>query len=155
MMVEAGASVITEQEMLGAIMFGHEEIKKIVAFIESIQAEIGKPKAQIELEKIPEEIDSAVRKYADKKMDYVLEAFERYEREAREEALNEDVLNHFADDFNDVEKKTKFIMDSLYYLKKEKVRAKILNDGVRPDGRQLTEIRPIWCEVGMLPRVIP
>lgn len=153
MMVEAGASVITEQEMLGAIMFGHEEIKKIVAFIESIQAEIGKPKAQIELEKIPEEIDSAVRKYADKKMDYVLEAFERYEREAREEALNEDVLNHFADDFNDVEKKTKFIMDSLYYLKKEKVRAKILNDGVRPDGRQLTEIRPIWCEVGMLPRV--
>lgn len=153
MMVEAGASVITEQEMLGAIMFGHEEIKKIVAFIESIQAEIGKPKAQIELEKIPEEIDSAVRKYADKKMDYVLEAFERYEREAREEALNEDVLNHFADDFNDVEKKTKFIMDSLYYLKKEKVRAKILNDGVRPDGRKLTEIRPIWCEVGMLPRV--
>ncbi len=153
MMVEAGASVITEQEMLGAIMFGHEEIKKIVEFIESIQAEIGKPKAQIELEKIPEEIDSAVRKYADKKMDYVLEAFERYEREAREEALNEDVLNHFADDFNDVEKKTKFIMDSLYYLKKEKVRAKILNDGVRPDGRKLTEIRPIWCEVGMLPRV--
>lgn len=153
MMVEAGASVITEQEMLGAIMFGHEEIKKIVAFIESIQAEIGKPKAQIELEKIPEEIDSAVRKYADKKMDYVLEAFERYEREAREEALNEDVLNHFVDDFNDVEKKTKFIMDSLYYLKKEKVRAKILNDGVRPDGRQLTEIRPIWCEVGILPRV--
>lgn len=153
MMVEAGASVITEQEMLGAIMFGHEEIKKIVAFIESIQAEIGKPKAQIELEKIPEEIDNAVRKYADKKMDYVLEAFERYEREAREEALNEDVLNHFADDFNDVEKKTKFIMDSLYYLKKEKVRAKILNDGVRPDGRQLTEIRPIWCEVGILPRV--
>ena len=153
MMVEAGASVITEQEMLGAIMFGHEEIKKIVAFIESIQAEIGKPKAQIELEKIPEDIDNAVRKYADKKMDYVLEAFERYEREAREEALNEDVLAHFADDFNDVEKKTKFIMDSLYYLKKEKVRAKILNDGVRPDGRQLTEIRPIWCEVGILPRV--
>ena len=153
MMVEAGASVITEQEMLGAIMFGHEEIKKIVAFIESIQAEIGKPKAQIELEKIPEEIDNAVRKYADKKMDYVLEAFERYEREAREEALNEDVLNHFADNFNDVEKKVKFIMDSLYYLKKEKVRAKILNDGVRPDGRQLTEIRPIWCEVGILPRV--
>lgn len=83
MMVEAGASVITEQEMLGAIMFGHEEIKKIVAFIESIQAEIGKPKAQIELEKIPEDIDNAVRKYADKKMDYVLEAFERYESTLR------------------------------------------------------------------------
>lgn len=153
MMVEAGASVISEKEMLDAILFGHEEIKKIVAFIESIQKEIGKPKANIELEKIPEDIDTAVRAYASEKMDYVLEAFDRYEREAREEALNADVLEHFADEWNDVEKKKKFILDSLYYLKKEKVRAKILNDGVRPDGRQLTEIRPIWCEVGMLPRV--
>ena len=153
MMVEAGASVISEKEMLDAILFGHEEIKKIVAFIESIQKEIGKPKANIELEKIPEYIDTAVRAYASEKMDYVLEAFDRYEREAREEALNADVLEHFADEWNDVEKKKKFILDSLYYLKKEKVRAKILNDGVRPDGRQLTEIRPIWCEVGMLPRV--
>ncbi len=153
MMVEAGAEVITEEEMLGAIMFGHEEIKKIVAFIEEIQKAVGKPKQDIELEHIPEAIDAAVRAYADKKMDYVLEAFERYEREAREDALNEDVLAHFADDFNDEPKKIKFILDSLYYLKKEKVRAKILNEGVRPDGRALTEIRPIWIEVGMLPRV--
>ncbi len=153
MMVEAGADVISEKEMLGAIMFGHEEIKKIVAFIEDIQKQIGKPKQDIELEHIPEAIDAAVREYADKKMDYVLEAFERYEREAREDALNEEVLAHFADDFTDEPKKIKFILDSLYYLKKEKVRAKILNDGVRPDGRALTEIRPIWIEVGMLPRV--
>ncbi len=153
MMVEAGAEIISEEEMLGAIMFGHEEIKKIVAFIEQIQAEIGKPKRDIELEHVPEDIDAAVRAYADAKMDYVLEAFERYEREAREDALNEDVLAHFADSFNDEPKKVKFILDSLYYLKKEKVRAKILDKGVRPDGRSLEEIRPIWCEVGMLPRV--
>ncbi len=153
MMVEAGAEVISEQEMLGAIMFGHEEIKKIVAFIEDIQAKVGKPKQEIELEHIPEDIDAAVRAYADKKMDVVLEAFERYEREAREDALNNDVLEHFADDWCDEPKKVKFILDSLYYLKKEKVRAKILHDGVRPDGRALTEIRPIWCEVGILPRV--
>lgn len=153
MMVEAGADIITEKEMLGAILFGHEEIKKIVSFIEGIVAEVGKPKMEIELEKIPEDIDAAVRAYADKKMDYVLESFDRTEREAREDALNEDVLAHFANDFEDVAKKTKFILDSLYYLKKEKVRAKILDNGVRPDGRALTEIRPIWCEVGMLPRV--
>ena len=153
MMVEAGSNEITEQEMLGAILFGHEEIKKIVAFIEGIQKEVGKQKLDIELEHVPEDIDVAVRAYADKKMDYVLEAFDRYEREAREDALNEDVLAHFVNEFNDVPKKVKFILDSLYYLKKEKVRAKILNDGVRPDGRKLTEIRPIWCEVGMLPRV--
>lgn len=153
MMVEAGADVVTEKEMLGAIMFGHEEIKKIVAFIEGIVAEVGKPKLDVELETIPADIDAAVRAYADKKMNYVLESFDRTERDAREDALNEDVLAHFANDFEDVAKKTKFILDSLYYLKKEKVRAKILDNGVRPDGRALTEIRPIWCEVGMLPRV--
>ena len=153
MMVEAGANIISEKEMLDAILFGHEEIKKLVAFIESIQAEVGKPKAEVELEKIPEDIDAAVRAYANEKMDAVLENFDRSAREVAEDALDEDVLAHFAEDFNDVAKKTKFILDSLYYLKKEKVRAKIVNDGVRPDGRALTEIRPIWCEVGMLPRV--
>jgi len=153
MMVEAGAQIISEKEMLDAIMFGHEEIKRIVAFIEQIQAEVGKPKLDIELEHIPEAIDAAVRAYANEKMDYVLEAFDRYEREEREDALNQDVLAHFVDDFNDEPKKVKFILDSLYYLKKEKVRAKVLNDGIRPDGRKLTEIRPIWCEVGLLPRV--
>ncbi len=153
MMVEAGASIITEKEMLDAILFGHEEIKKIVAFIEEIQKEVGKPKLDVELEHIPEDIDAAVRAYADDKMDAVLTNFDRTLREQAEDVLDEDVLAHFADDFNDVAKKTKFILDSLYYLKKEKVRAKILNDGVRPDGRSLTEIRPIWCEVGMLPRV--
>lgn len=153
MMVEAGANVISEKEMLDAILFGHEEIKKIVEFIEGIQKEVGKPKLDIELEHIPENIDAAVREYADKNMDYVLEAFDRYEREAREDDLNVDVLTHFAEDFQDEPKRTKFILDSLYYLKKEKVRAKVLNQGVRPDGRSLTEIRPIWCEVGMLPRV--
>ena len=152
MMVEAGADVVTEKEMLGAILFGHEEIKKIVAFIDGIVAEVGKPKIDIELETIPDDINEAVRAYADKKMDYVLESFDRAERDHREDELNADVLAHFADDFNDVAKKTKFILDSLYYLKKEKVRAKILDGGVRPDGRSLTDIRPIWCEVGLLPR---
>ena len=152
MMVEAGADVVTEKEMLGAILFGHEEIKKIVAFIDGIVAEVGKPKIDIELETIPADIDAAVRAYADKKMDYVLESFDRTERDRREDELNADVIAHFADEFNDVAKKTKFILDSLYYLKKEKVRAKILDGGVRPDGRSLMDIRPIWCEVGLLPR---
>ena len=152
MMVEAGADVVTEKEMLGAILFGHEEIKKIVAFIDGIVAEVGKPKVDIALETIPADIDAAVRAYADKKMDYVLESFDRTERDRREDDLNADVLAHFADEFNDEAKKVKFILDSLYYLKKEKVRAKILDGGVRPDGRALTDIRPIWCEVGLLPR---
>ena len=152
MMVEAGANMLTEKEMLNAILFGHEEIKKIVAFIEDIQKQIGKEKRNIELETIPTEIDDAVRKFADKKMDFVLETFDRTEREKREDALNEEVLLHFENEFNDYSKKIKFILDSLYYIKKEKVRAKILK-GVRPDGRNFEDIRDIWCEVGMLPRV--
>ncbi len=151
MMVEAGANMLTEKEMLNAILFGHGEIKKIVAFIEDIQKQIGKEKRNIELETIPTEIDDAVRKFADKKMDFVLETFDRTEREKREDALNEEVLLHFENEFNDYSKKIKFILDSLYYIKKEKVRAKILK-GVRPDGRNLEDIRDIWCEVGMLPR---
>lgn len=152
MMVEAGANMLTEKEMLNAILFGHEEIKKIIAFIEDIQKQIGKEKRNIELETISTEIDDAVRKFADKKMDFVLETFDRTEREKREDALNEEVLTHFENEFNDYSKKIKFILDSLYYIKKEKVRAKILK-GVRPDGRNLEDIRDIWCEVGMLPRV--
>ncbi|MGI6228112.1 MAG: polyribonucleotide nucleotidyltransferase [Christensenellales bacterium] len=153
MMVEAGANMVTEKEMLGAILFGHEEIKKIVAFIEKIAAEIGVPKQNITAEPIPEEVDAAVRAYASAKVDYMLETFDRAEREKREDEISKDVLAHFAEDFAEYPAKNKYIGDILYSLKKEKVRAKILNEGVRPDGRKLNEIRPIWCEVGVLPRV--
>ncbi len=150
MMVEAGANIVSEEDILGAILFGHEEIKKIVTFIEGIVKEVGKPKQEIEIYQVPEEIDKEVRKFADKKMDYVLEAFDRTERETREEELTKEVREHFAEIFPD---SVKDIDAVLYNIKKEKVRYKILNKGIRPDGRKLTEIRPIWCEVGVLPRV--
>ncbi|MBQ7653157.1 MAG: polyribonucleotide nucleotidyltransferase [Clostridia bacterium] len=151
MMVEAGASEVTEEEMLGAILFGHEEIKKIVAWIESIVADCGKPKnTEIEYYKVGEDVTEAVRAFASEKMDYVLEAFDRKEREAREKVLDKEVAAEFAEKFEGRERE---IGDALYAMKKEKVRRKILDKGIRPDGRGLTEIRPIWCEVGVLPRV--
>lgn len=151
LMVEAGAKEVTEDLMLDAIMFAHEEIKKQCEFVESIVADAGKPKTdKITYDVIPEEIDKAVREYADEKMDVVLQEFDRHVREDKEEVLNEDVFSHFAEQFPDGEK---WIALSLYNLKKEKVRSKILNQGIRPDGRTLTQIRPIWCEVGVLPRV--
>ena len=150
MMVEAGANEVTEDEMLGAILFGHEEIKKIVAFIEGIKSEVGKPKRDIEFYHIPDEIDAAVREYASEKIDWVLEAFDRSERQAREDQIDAEVQEHFATIFEGCKRN---VADVLYNIKKEKVRAKILFKGVRPDGRELTEIRPIWCEVGVLPRV--
>ena len=149
MMVEAGAKEISDEEMVNAILFGHEEIKKQCAFIEQIQKEIGKPKRQMELYHVPEDIDAAVRAYASDMLDKALDEFDRQAREEKQDAVEKDVLAHFADTYPD---KAREIKDSLYYLTKEKVRAKIL-EGVRPDGRRLKEIRPIWCETGILLRV--
>ena len=150
MMVEAGSDIISEQEMLGAILFGHEEIKKIITFIEGIQKEVGKPKVEVELHLPSDEVKTAVFEWADKKMDYVLETFDRTEREVRDDALNAEAVEHFAEIFPN---ELGSVADALYALKKVKVRSKILNQGIRPDGRSLTEIRPIWCEHGILPRV--
>ena len=150
MMVEAGAKIISEEEMLGAILYGHEEIKKIVAWIEEIQKEVGKPKQQITIDHASEELEADVRAWGDAKMDYVLDTFDRTERELRDDALNAEAAEYFADKFPD---QMKYVGDVLYAMKKEKVRAKIMDKGVRPDGRGLTDIRPIWCETGLLPRV--
>ena len=150
MMVEAGAKEIEDEEMIGAILFGHEEIKKQCAFIEGIVAEVGKKKREMNLYHVPEDLDAAVRAYASEKLDYALDTFDRQERSDRQDAVEKDCLAHFADIYPDMEREIK---DSLYYITKEKVRAKITEKGVRPDGRTLTEIRPIWCEHGILPRV--
>jgi len=151
LMVEAGANEIPESVMLDAIMLAHEEIKKIVAELKKIKAEIGKPvNPNIPYYAIPEDIEKAVREYASEKYDWVLSTFVRAERQERQKEVDADVLAHFAETFPEQEREIK---DVLYKMQKEKVRAKILNDGVRPDGRKLEEIRPIWCEVGLLPRV--
>ncbi|MDD3947392.1 MAG: polyribonucleotide nucleotidyltransferase, partial [Clostridia bacterium] len=150
MMVEAGSNEISEEEMLNAILFGHEEIKKIVTFIETIQNEVGKPKKQIEIHKAPEEISDAVHAYAKEKVDYMFATFDREERQAREEEIDKDIKAHFADIYPD---NMRDVNDVLYAMKKECVRAMIADKGIRPDGRKTDEIRPIWCEVGVLPRV--
>ena len=150
MMVEAGANIISEKEMLDAILFGHEEIKKIITWIEGIQEACGKAKQEVHLYLPSDEVKAAVFEWADKKMDYVLDTFDRTEREARDDALNKEAIEHFAEIFPD---DLSSVGDALYALKKVKVRAKILDKGIRPDGRSLTEIRPIWCEHGILPRV--
>lgn len=149
MMVEAGASEVSEEEMLGGILFAHEEIKKQVKFINDIVAKVGKPKLEMELYHIGEDVDKAVRKYADKKLDKALDTFDRAERQANQDEVQADVMEHFKEEFEGRERE---IGDSLYYLTKEKVREKILSKGVRPDGRKTTDIRDIWCEVGVLPR---
>ena len=150
LMVEAGANELSEDEMVDAILFGHEEIKKIVAWIESIQKEIGKEKIVPNLYHPAPEIEADVKEYCDAKMDEVLTHFDRHEREVAEEELDNDVYAHFAEKYPEGKRD---IYETMYAMKKAKVRKKILEDGVRPDGRGLTDIRPIWCETGILPRV--
>lgn len=150
LMVEAGANEVSEQTMLDAIMFAHEEIKKQVEFQLKIKAEIGKPLATYESYLPKEDIEKAVKEFAYDKLTAALDTFDREARQKNQEELDALVKEHFAEQFSDRERE---IGDVLYKLTKEIVRDKILNKNIRPDGRKLNEIRPIWCEVGILPRV--
>ena len=150
MMVEAGAKEVPEEEMLDAILFGHEEIKKIVAFIEEVVAEVGKEKQAIEVKELPEGFEEAVRAYGEPKMFEAVHTPDKAERLVNIEACEKEVTAHFAEEYPDFEADAAAIM---YQVKKENVRKMILDEGIRPDNRKLTEIRPVWAETGILPRV--
>ena len=149
MMVEAGANEVPEETILDAIMFAHEEIKKIVEFIEAIVAEIGKPKMEVELYQVPEDIDTAVRAYAEDKMRAAIQTFDKMERLENMDAVEAETKEHFEEIYPD---NGKDIGNVLYAITKEQVRSLILDDGIRPDNRKREEIRPIWCDTSVLPR---
>lgn len=150
MMVEAGADEVSEEVMLDAIFFGHEEIKKLVEFIDEIVAEVGKPKKELVLKQIPEDIDAAVRAYATGRMQEAIHTFDKLERLDNMDAVEVETKEHFAEIYPDNDKD---IAAVLYNITKESVRNMILDEGIRPDNRKTTEIRPVWCETGLLPRV--
>jgi polyribonucleotide nucleotidyltransferase len=149
MMVEAGAQIVPEDVILEAILYGHEEIKKIVEFINGIVAEIGKPKMEIELWKPAEEIDAAVREYAVAKMHDAILTKDKLERLDNMDAVEKETKEHFAEIYPEG---AKDIDQVLYNITKEQVRSMILDEGIRPDNRALNEIRPVWTETGVLPR---
>ena len=149
MMVEAGADEIPEETILDAIMFAHEEIKKIVEFIEEIVKEIGKPKMEVELYKVPEDIEKAVRDYAEEKMRAAIQTYDKMERLDNMDAVESETKEYFEEIYPD---NAKEIDNVLYTITKEQVRSLILDDEIRPDNRKRTEIRPIWCDTGILPR---
>lgn len=150
MMVEAGAQEVPETVMLEAIMFAHDNIKKIVAFIEEIAAKVGKPKKEVKLFKVDEELDAAVRAYSTEKLLTAIRTVEKLERQANIDAAKEEAMNHFAEIYPD---NLKDVDEVLYNIVKEQVRYLITVEGIRPDDRKTDEIRPISCEVSVLPRV--
>ena len=149
MMVEAGANEVPEETILDAIMFAHEEIKKIVEFIEEIVKEVGKPKMELELYKVPEDIEAAVRDYAEDKMRAAIQTYDKMERLDNMDAVEAETKEHFEEIYPD---NGKDIGNVLYAITKEQVRSLILDDGIRPDNRKREEIRPIWCDTSVLPR---
>ena len=149
MMVEAGAKEISEEEMLHAILTAHEEIKKIVAFIDGIVEEVGKPKRVLPVEEKDEELIAKITEFVTDKVEWSLDTFDRTEREARQQQIRQETQDAFLEEYPDAAKDIEAV---IYDMTKSVVRRKIVEDGVRPDGRSTTEIRPIWCEVGLLAR---
>lgn len=154
MMVEAGAKELPEDVILEAILFGHEEIKKLVQFQNDIAAQIGKPKGEFELFHPNEEIDAAVREIAPEKVDAAIRNPDKLARDAAVDAVQEEVTAQLLEKFpvEDYPNVEKDIAEVFYKVKKDVVRKMITQEKIRPDGRELEEVRPISCEVGLFTR---
>ena len=148
-MIEAGAKEIPDDVMLDAIKQGHVEIKKIVAFINSIVAEVGKPKFEYKSSEVPEEIFNEVKKLAYEKMREAVLATDKTVRDDKVAKLTEEVQESLAETFPDIKG---VINEAIYKLEKKVVRGYILEENKRVDGRRLDEIRAMSADVSLLPR---
>jgi polyribonucleotide nucleotidyltransferase len=151
-MVEAGADEVPEETMLEAIMFGHEEIKRLVAFQEEIVAKVGKEKSEIQLVELDQAVEAEVRSLCESEL---IPAIQVQEKHAREEAIKEvkkKVMAVYEEEKEADEATLKQVKKVLDKLVKNEVRRLITEDKVRPDGRKVDEIRPLSSEVGLLPR---
>jgi len=154
MMVEAGAKEVPEEVILEAIMYGHSEIIKIVEFIEEFRQEalaqgLAVEKQEPILQEISQELEEDVRAFAQEKLLAAVQTKEKHEREEKIQGVKDETLLHFAEKYPEETKDINTVLDTML---KEIVRKLITVDKIRPDGRALDEIRPITCEVGVLPR---
>lgn len=150
-MVEAGALEVPEEVMLEAIMFGHEEIKRLVEFQEKIVAEVGKEKMEVTLFSPTEEIEKRVTELAKDKLIDAIQTIEKLAREAAIDEVKQEVLAIFEEEEAEPEviQQVSAVLDSIV---KNEVRRLITEEKVRPDGRKVDEIRPLSSRVGVLPR---
>ena len=156
-MVEAGAKEVSEEDMLAALMFGHEQIKKLCAFQEEIVAACGKEKREIELYAVDETIDREVRANFEAQIRAAVSIKEKLERYGKIDDLTDEAAEMIANkeyesekDQNNAVKQAREICRS---IEADEVRRLIIEDKVRPDGRQIDEIRPLNSQVDLLPRV--
>ncbi|KAF6637651.1 polyribonucleotide nucleotidyltransferase [Paenibacillus sp. EKM208P] len=152
MMVEAEGNEIPEEVMLEAIMFGHDEIKNIVAVIEQLVQVAGKEKMQVKLHAVDEKVNSEVRAYAAERLMEAVKIAEKHARQEAIDAVNEETVAHFEAQYIETPELLSDVSEVLYDIVKEEVRRLITHDKVRPDGRKLDEIRPIESDTSILPR---
>ena len=154
-MIEAGADEIPNDTMLEAIKQAHVEIKKICNFISDIKAEIGKPKFEYKSFATDPEVYAEIKEKFEDRMYQEVQATDKTVRDANIEKITEDITNYFIEKYGEEEaaEKEVAIADSIHDLEKACVRKMILEEHKRPDGRKIDEIRPLSCEVGVLPRV--
>ncbi|MBR1802786.1 MAG: polyribonucleotide nucleotidyltransferase [Clostridia bacterium] len=154
-MIEAGADEIPNDTMLEAIKTAHEEIKKICNFISDIKAEIGKPKFEYQSFATDPEVYREIEANFQERMYQDVQATDKTVRDSNIEKITEDITAYFVEKYGEevAEEKKTSISDSVHDLEKACVRKMILEEHKRPDGRKIDEIRPLSCEVGILPRV--
>ncbi|NLM97965.1 MAG: polyribonucleotide nucleotidyltransferase [Halanaerobiaceae bacterium] len=156
LMVEAGANEVPEEIMIEAIELAHEEIKKLIAFQKKIREEAGKEKIEYEIQEIEGELEKEVREYVTEKLDDAIRTFEKLTRNTKIDEVKEETIEYFKEKFiddEDLDEKIRMISKLLEGINRELIRKMILEEGIRPDGRKPEEIRPISCEVGVIPRV--
>ncbi len=149
MMVEAGAQELSEEKMLEAILFAHEEIKKICEFIEEIAKQAGKEKAPYVAFKCDDTIQEEIVQYSKDKINDAIIEPDKLTRQEKIDNLKAEIMEVFSEKYPE---NIADIDDATYRIIKEKVRENIIERGIRPDNRSIDEIRPISCEVGLLPR---
>ena len=156
-MVEAGAKEVSEEDMLAALMFGHEQIKKLCAFQEEIVAACGKEKREIELYAVDETIDREVRSNFEAQIRAAVSIKEKLERYGKIDDLTDEAAEMIANKEYASEKEqnnaVKQAREICRGIEADEVRRLIIADKVRPDGRQIDEIRPLNSQVDLLPRV--
>ncbi|WP_196599762.1 polyribonucleotide nucleotidyltransferase [Pectinatus frisingensis] len=150
MMVEAGANELSEDVILEAILFGHQEIKKLVEFQQKMVEECGKEKRVVKLFQPQEELIDKIRAYAYDKLNTAVRDSDKLRRDEHITEVKAAVLEHFLEEYPE---STMEINAVLHKLVKEIVRQMITHEKIRPDGRAVDEVRPVSCEVGLLPRV--
>ncbi len=155
-MVESSAKEVNEEDMLGALLFGHEEIKKLVAFQEEIVREVGKEKMEVTLLSFDADIEAQVKDLFSQAMIHAIQTEEKLAREANIEKVKETAIEHFEAVLEENEEKAgllKQVSQLVDNLEKDEVRRLITEEKVRPDGRKIDEIRPLSSEIDLLPRV--